>query len=697
MAENKRFKNGDVIVALSVVALIMIMIMPLPPDFISVLIIINFSLSLLILLITLYIGNPLEFSVFPSVLLVMTILDLALNISITRMILLKGDAGAVVHAFGNIVVGGNVVVGLVVFTIITIVQFIVITKGAERIAEVGARFTLDAMPGKQMSIDADLSSGLITNEEARRRRKEIEDEADFYGAMDGASKFVKGNVIAAVIIIFINIIGGMIMGYLRGGMPLEDIVRVYTILTIGEGLVAQIPALLVSVAMGIVVTRAASKSDMGSDFTEQLTRQPKPLKIVAGFLAVLGVFGLFTELPAIIFFLMAAGLNSIADMIKKDSESLKTLESEDEKKKQSAVSPLYNIIKIYPVEVDIGYGLLSLIDENKKGNLLDRLKLVRENISKELGFLFPNIRIRDNSQLESSSYVIKVKSNEVASGEIMIGHYLAMSSKTSENTGISGIPTNEPAFGLPALWIIEKEKPRAEAMGYTVVDSVTVLATHLTEIMKTYAHEIFGRKELTQIIDIVKTENPTLIEELFPNTLSQGDVEIVMKNLLKERIPLRDVETIFETLANNGKKVKDTDMLTELVRESLSRSICKQFQNGKNNLTVVALDPRLEKLISENIKTVENEVIYTIDPDIMQKMMRSIGEAIEKLLNLSPVPVLVCSPNIRIHMKKLTERVIPNLNVVSYNEIDPLFNVESVGVVSLPENRSERDSGNEML
>jgi flagellar biosynthesis protein FlhA len=684
MEDKKAVKQGDVAVAVMIVSLILIMIIPLPPALISFLIVINFTLSLLILMITLYIGNPLEFSVFPSVLLVMTLLDLTLNISITRMILLSGNAGSVVSAFGEFVVGGNVIVGLVVFIIITIVQFVVITKGAERIAEVAARFTLDAMPGKQMSIDADLSAGLITNEEARRRRKEVEDEADFYGAMDGASKFVKGNVIAAIIIIFINILGGMVMGYLRGGMTLLEITRIYTILTIGEGLVAQIPALVVSIAMGVIVTRAASKSDLGSDFTAQISMQPKAIKIVAGFLYVFAALGFFTKLPVLPFLVMAVLMTMASMRVKAASETAKRKDPKEEKKKDG-IPPLYNIIKVYPIELNIGYGLLSLIDENKKGNLLDRLKMVRENVSKELGFLLPLIRVKDNSELSTNQYSIKIKGNEVAQGEILIGHFLAMTSNKDIKTKINGIPTQEPTFGLPAIWIIEKERIKAETSGYTVVDSVSVLATHLTEVIKSYAHEVFTRKELTQMIDIIKADNPSLVEDLIPNTLNAGDVEAVIKNVLKERIPVRDIETILETLANNGKKIKDTDVLTEIIREAISRSICSQFNNGKNHLTVVAVDPNLEKIITDNVRQVDNDVIYSIEPTLMQKIVKSIGTAVEKLLSVSPMPLVVCSPNVRMHLKKLTERIIPHLNIISYNEIDPLYNVESVAIIGLPE------------
>jgi flagellar biosynthesis protein FlhA len=680
----KRKGHEDVVVAVLILSLIMIMIIPLPPQLISFLIVINLALAMLILMITLYISNPLEFSVFPSVLLVMTLLDLSLNISITRMILLKGNAGDVVSAFGEFVVGGNVIVGLVIFIIITIVQFVVITKGAERIAEVAARFTLDAMPGKQMSIDADLSSGLITNEEARRKRKEVEDEADFYGAMDGASKFVKGNVIASIIIVVINILGGMIMGYMRGGMPITEILTVYTILTIGEGLVAQIPSLIISVGMGIIVTRAASKSNLGTDFTNQISRQPKAMKIVAGFLYAFAFVGLFTALPTLPFLIIAIIVHAAAIGMKATPGDVMTKDVREEKKKDG-VPPLYGIIKVYPIELSIGYGLLSLIDENKKGNLLDRLKLVRENVSKDLGFLLPLIRVKDNSSLNANQYSIKIKGNEVAQGEILVGHFLAMTSRQDGKKKINGIPTQEPTFGLPAMWIIEKERSKAEAAGYTVVDAVSVLATHLTEVIKSYAHEVFTRKELSQIIDIIKTENPSLVDDLLPNTLSSGDIEAVLKNLLREKIPVRDVETILETLANNGKKIKDTDVLTEMVREAISRSICSQFNNGKNNLTVVAMDPNLEKLISDNIRQVDNEIIYSIEPSVLQKIIQGISQAVEKLLGVSSTPLMVCSPNVRLHLKKLTEKIIPHLNIISYNEIDPLYNVESVAIVGMPE------------
>ena len=533
MEDKKIVKQGGVTVAIMIVSLIMIMIIPLPPALISFLIVINFTLSLLILMITLYIGNPLEFSVFPSVLLVMTLLDLALNISITRMILLSGNAGSVVSAFGEFVVGGNVVVGLVVFIIITIVQFVVITKGAERIAEVAARFTLDAMPGKQMSIDADLSAGLITNEEARRRRREVEDEADFYGAMDGASKFVKGNVIAAIIIIFINILGGMVMGYLRGGMSLLEITKIYTILTIGEGLVAQIPALVVSIAMGVIVTRAASKSDLGSDFTAQISMQPKAIKIVTGFLYVFAAAGLFTKLPVLPFLIMAVLMHIVSARVKASSE-IRQKARKSRIKKKDGIPPLYNIIKVYPIEFNIGYGLLSLIDENKKGNLLDSAQArARECIKRAR---VPPAAYQGKGQQRTLLEPVRDK-NKRQRGRAgrnthrpLPGHDVKQGTKTK----INGIPTQEPTFGLPAIWIIEKERLKAETSGYTVVDSVSVLATHLTEVIKSYAHEVFTRRELTQMIDIIKSDNPSLVEDLIPNTLSAGDVEAVIKNVLKE-------------------------------------------------------------------------------------------------------------------------------------------------------------------
>jgi flagellar biosynthesis protein FlhA len=438
-------------------------------------------------------------------------------------------------------------------------------------------------------------------------------------------------------------------------------------------------------AMGVIVTRAASKSDLGSDFTAQISMQPKAIKIVAGFLYVFAAAGLFTKLPVFPFLLMAILMHIVSSRLKTQPETSKGRDARDDKKKDG-VPPLYNIIKVYPIELNIGYGLLSLIDENKKGNLLDRLKLVRENVSKELGFLLPLIRVKDNSELTTNQYAIKIKGNEVAQGEILIGHYLAMTSNNKETkVKINGLPTQEPTFGLPAIWIIEKERLKAETAGYTVVDSVSVLATHLTEVIKTYAHEVFTRKELTQMIDIIKADNPSLVEDLIPNTLSAGDVEAVIKNVLKEKIPVRDIETILEALANNGKKIKDTGVLTEIIREAISRSICSQFNNGKNHLTVVAMDPNLEKLITENVRQVDNDVVYSIEPSLMQKIVKSIGSAVEKLLAVSPMPLVVCSPNVRMHLKKLTERIIPNLNIISYNEIDPLYNVESVAIIGLPE------------
>lgn len=682
--ENRRYLiSGDILIAIGVILIIIIMLIPLKPFVIDYLVICNFSFTLLILFISIYIFNPLQFSVFPSLLLLLTLFDLALNIAMTRLILLQGEAGDIVHSFGEFVVGGNIVVGFVVFLIIMVVQFIVITKGSERVAEVSARFTLDAMPGKQMSIDADLSAGLISNEEARIRRREVEDEADFYGAMDGASKFIKGNVIAAIIIVFINIIGGITMGYLKGQNSLTEIVRLYLILTIGEGLVSQIPALFVSVSMGIIVTRAASKSDLGTDLIYQISTQPKALKNIVAFLYFLSFIGIFTRLPFLPFFVLAVFLNFIILKNKKSIETTKENFSTKEKKEDNKQSILYNIVKTYPIEINIGYGLLSLIDESKKGNLLQRLKAVRENLSNEFGFLLPTIRIKDISTLGANEYLIKIKGNEVANGEIMIGHYLAMKSSIDSNENLNGFKTKEPTFGLDAIWIIEDEKDKAERLGYTVVDAVSVLATHLTEIIRNNVHEIFSRKEMLQIFDIIKAENPSLVDDLIPNILQISDVEIIFKNLLKEKIPLLDIETILETLISNGRKIKDLNILTELVREAIPKTISAQFKDRKNHLTVMALDPHIEKIIYENIKETENNYVYNLEPELLQKIYKAISEGIEKLLQHSPIPLIVCSPNVRMHLKKLTEKVIPQMNIISYNEIDSLYSVDSLGVISL--------------
>jgi len=598
-------KGRDAIILVGVIAIVLMMVVPIPHQLLSVLLIINISAALLILLIAMNTRDALEFSIFPALLLITTLFRLALNISTTRLILRDGDAGDVVETFGSFVAGDNLVVGFVVFLILVIVQFIVITKGAERVSEVAARFTLDAMPGKQMSIDADLNSGLINEQQARERRKRIEQEADFHGAMDGASKFVKGDAIASIIIVFVNIIGGLIIGTMNG-MSIQDAASHYTILTIGDGLVSQIPALLISTAAGLVVTRAASEGNLPQDLSRQMFNYPRLLFIVAGTVAVLG---LFTPIHWISTFPIAGVLAFAGFRLQKLMQTKQSEEEriEEEQQIEEVRSPesVVSLLKVDPIEFEFGYGLIPLADAQQGGDLLDRIIMIRRQCALELGIVVPVIRIRDNIQLKPNEYVIKIKGNTVAKGELMLNHYLAMSAGF-EDESVTGIKTTEPAFGLPALWINESMKERAELAGYTIVDPPSVVATHLTEVIKKHAHELLGRQETQNLIQHLKETHAALVDELIPNILSVGDVQKVLAKLLKEKISIRDLVTIFETLADYGTYTKDPDMLTEYVRQALSRQISQQYAPGNDPLKVITVSPSVEKRIAESVQQTEH-------------------------------------------------------------------------------------------
>ncbi|QZY56766.1 flagellar biosynthesis protein FlhA [Crassaminicella profunda] len=673
-------KFGDIVVSLAVIAVIIIIIIPIPLVAVDILLSLNISLSMLILLIAIYNKEPLEFAVFPSMLLLTTLFRLSLNISTTRYILSNGNAGDVIEAFGQFVVGGNAVVGFIIFLIIVIIQFMVITKGAERVSEVGARFTLDAMPGKQMAIDADLNSGLISEAEARERRLRIQNEADFYGAMDGASKFVKGDAIAGIIITIINITAGFVLGMMGKGLGFMEALQKYTLLTVGDGLVSQIPALLISTATGIVVTRAASDSDLGNDVIKQLFRQPKIMFIIAGVLLFLGL----TPLPDLPYFLLSGVFvylgftlrNSIKESIVEDEEIPQDTEAEDIKKPEN-VLPL---LQVDPIELEFGYGIIPLADPNQGGDLFDRLVMIRRQCALELGVIVPMIRLRDNIQLESNQYVIKIKGVDVADGNIIFDHYLAMNPGTAEGN-ISGIDTVEPAFGLPAKWIQEEEREKAEIFGYTVVDPSSIISTHLTEIIKRHAHELLGRQEVKSLLDNVKENHEALIDELVPKIMSLGEIQKVLSNLLREGISIRDMVTILETLADYGTITRDTDMLTEYVRQSLSRAITKQFIEG-NRAKVITLDQSLEQTIMESIQQTEHGSYLNLDPNKTQVVLNNLAMQVEKLMSVGEQPVILTSPIVRFYFKKLTEQLAPELTVLSYNEIDSKIEVQSVGVVS---------------
>ncbi len=674
-------KHGDVLVALAIIAIVIIMIIPIPLGAVDVLLSFNISLALLILLITMYTQEALQFSIFPSVLLITTLFRLSLNITTTKYILLEGNAGSVIDTFGNFVMGGNPVVGFIVFFIIIIVQFLVITKGAERVAEVAARFTLDAMPGKQMAIDADLNAGLIDDVEAKERRVNIQREADFYGAMDGASKFVKGDAIAGIIITIVNIIGGFIIGISMQGLDLMTSIQKFTLLTVGDGLVSQIPALLISTATGIIVTRAASEGNLGGDLIAQLFNQPKVMFMISGMLLFLGVVGLpfipFAILSVVFLFL---GFNLRRELLRVEEEDVpdEIQEAVDEKRKPENVLPLLNVD---PIELEFGYGILPLADTSQGGDLFDRLVMIRRQCALELGIIVPMIRLRDNIQLEPNQYVIKIKGVEIAIGEIIFDHYLAMNPGMIEGE-IEGIDTVEPAFGLPAKWIDEQEREKAEMLGYTVVDPPSIIATHLTEIIKGHAFELLGRQDVKKLIDNVKENHPVLVEELVPSLLGLGEIQKVLSNLLKEGVSIRNMVTILETLADYSPITKDIDMLTEYVRQSLGRAITKQFVNSQP-LKVLTISKDLEQNIMNSIQQTESGTYLSMEPDMIQKIINNLSKQLEKLIKLGEAPIVITAPIVRLYFKRLSEQLTSELIVLSYSEVDPSVEIQSVGTVSI--------------
>lgn len=673
-------KFGDVVVALGIIAIIIIIIIPIPTGLLSALLSLNIALSILILLISMYVEDALKISIFPSLLLVATLFRLSLNISTTRAILSQGDAGKVVETFGDFVIGDNIVIGFVIFLIIALVQFIVITKGSERVAEVSARFTLDAMPGKQMAIDADLNAGLITEEEAKIRRKDIQRYADFYGAMDGASKFVKGDAIAGLIIIFINIIGGLIIGILSG-MSVAEAVEKYVGLTVGSGLVSQVPALLVSTATGIVVTRAASENNLGQDLIEQLFGNYPRLLYIVGFVMI--VLGITTPLPFTFAILGAVFLFIGNTMDKKPVEEVVEQKQEishaEELRKPENV---LGLLKVDDIELEFGYGLIPLADVEQGGDLLDRIVMIRRQIAMELGLVVPIVRLRDNIQLNPNEYVIKIKGVKVAKGEVYFDHYLAMDPGTAEGE-LEGIETIEPAFGLRAKWITEGEREKAEIYGYIVVDPPSVIATHLTEIIKEKAHELIGRQDVKMLIDNVKDEHPAVVEELVPKILSLGEIQKVLSNLLREQISIRDMVTILETLADYGKITHDTDLLTEYVRQRLSGYITSKYVEDGNQLNVVTLDNSVEETIMNSITKTETGSYLSLEPSTAQRILNNTLKAVRKLTNAGEQPIVLTAPIVRLYFKRLTEQLTRDLIVLSYNEIDPSVEVKSVEVVSM--------------
>ncbi len=676
-------KIRDVTVLVGIIGIVLMLVIPINVHVLDFLLIINISLALTMLLVAMNTKDALQFSIFPSLLLITTLFRLGLNVSTTRNILAEAEAGRVVETFGSFVAGGNIAVGFIVFLILVIVQFIVITKGSERVAEVGARFTLDAMPGKQMSIDADLNSGLINEQQARDRRKKIEQEADFYGAMDGASKFVKGDAIASIIIVIINLIGGFIIGITMMGFSFGEAIERYSILTIGDGLVSQIPALLISTAAGLIVTRAASEDNLAADITAQIFSYPRLLYIVAG--TILGL-GLFTPIGPLATVPTAAVIGFAAfrmdQMMKKKVIENEQMVEEQQIEEVRSPESIINLLQIDPIEFEFGYGLIPLADQQQGGDLLDRIIMIRRQCALEIGMVVPVIRIRDNIQLRPNQYVMKIKGNTVARGELLLNHYLAMSPGVDDES-ITGIETIEPAFGLSALWIDEVMKDRAEMSGYTIVDPPSVVATHLTEVIKRHAHELIGRQETKALIDNVKQTYPAIVDELIPNVLSIGDIQKVLAKLLKEKVSIRDLVTIFETLADYGTYTKDPDILTEYVRQSLSRQITLQHSSSGEALRVVTIGPTLERKIAESVQQSEQGSYLNLDPTSSQTIVQKIAEQASKLAQTGSTPIVLTSPTIRMYLRQLLERAMQDVTVLSYSELEPNIEIQSVGVVNV--------------
>ncbi|MCD6262210.1 MAG: flagellar biosynthesis protein FlhA [Deltaproteobacteria bacterium] len=680
-------RNSDILVPVAIVSMLIFMVIPLPTILLDLLLSLSITLSLVIILVSTYIHSPLEFSSFPTVLLLITLFRLSLNIATTRMILLHGDqgtmaAGRVIKAFGSFVVGGNYIVGAIVFVILVIINFVVITKGSGRIAEVAARFTLDAMPGKQMSIDADLNSGLIDEEEARARRKMIAKEADFYGAMDGASKFVRGDAIAGIIITLINIVGGLTIGVLQNGMSFAQAAQNYTLMTVGDGLAGQIPALIISTAAGIVVSRAGSDDSLAKGLVSQMLAQPRAIAIAAG---VLFVLGLFPGLPTVPFMILSIVVGTTAYMViqkhrasDRKAEEMKTVKAKIKPQEGLDILPPLDILAL-----EVGYGLISMVDVEQDGELLDRIRSLRKQFGYEMGIVVPPVHIQDNMQLKPSEYRILLKGNEIAKGELVMNHLLAMNPGTAHEK-IDGIATKEPTYGLPAFWIGEGQREDAMTKGYTVVDLSTVVVTHLSDVIRRHAHELLGRQEVQQLLDNVKESHPKVVEELVPDLLSIGAIVKVLQNLLREQIPVRDLLTILETLADWAPITTDTDMLTEYVRQALARTITRMYQSEDGSLAVITLDQNVETIIANSIKQGEHgKAFLAIDPDVAQKIMLLLGKESEKIAAEGHQPVVLCSARIRYFLRQMVERFFPDMIILSYNEILNDIKVQSLGTVEL--------------
>jgi flagellar biosynthesis protein FlhA len=690
----KLHENRGMLLPLAFIGLLMVILLPLPPAVLDFLLIINLTLSVIILVTTIYVQSPLEFAVLPSLLLGITLFRLVLNAAVTRLILTAGNlngfnaqtathaAGHVVETFAQFVTAGSLAVGVVIFTIIVVIQFVVITKGATRISEVAARFTLDAMPGKQMAIDADLNAGIIKEDEARRRRETISQEADFYGAMDGASKFVRGDAIAAIIITFVNILGGLYVGMVENKWDLMDCLKLYTKLTIGDGLVSQIPAFIVSLAAGLIVTRTSTKTNLGDAMISQVLAKPRALIIAAAFLMLMSL----TSLPKPPLLILGACCSGLAYTLTQNEKKAVAKKARDDLDKASAnkqPEKVEKLLELDTMELEVGYGLVRLVDIAKGGDLLERITMIRRQVATELGIIVPPIRIRDNMQLGANDYIVKIKGQRVAKGETYPEQFLAMDNGATTGPILGATKTTEPAFGLPAFWITEPQRTQAELLNYTVVEATSVLATHLTEVIRNHAYELLTRQEVKNLIDNLKQRLPALVEEVIPTQVKPGELQKVMQNLLRERVPVRDLETIVETLGDYSGRTKDLDVLTEYVRNSLSRTICKQYVDEHDHLWCLTLDPALEDLINGHIERNERGMTNTMPPRTAQQVVQRVLEKTTELTQTGRQSVILSSPSVRQALRRMIENSLPHVAVLAFNEVVPEVTVEAVALVGM--------------
>jgi flagellar biosynthesis protein FlhA len=674
-------RYSDILMAVAVVSIIAMMIVPLPKVLLDILISVNLAASLTILLVAMYTQQPLQFSSFPSLLLIATLYRLGLNISSSRLILLEGDAGQVIKTFGSFVIGGNYVVGVVVFLILVVIQFVVITNGAGRVAEVAARFTLDAMPGKQMAIDADLNAGLITAEQARERRRGIEREANFYGAMDGASKFVKGDAIAGIVIIIVNIIGGFVIGILQRGLDPMQALGQYTLLTVGDGLVTQIPALLISTAAGIIVTRSAAEADMGRDVGGQVLGNPRALGVVAGLMAL---FVLIPGLPKAPFIVISTIFGGLAYLLQQQRRLAAQAPAAPPAAPATTPEEVTQLLALDPMELEIGYGLIPLVDAGQGGNLLSRISLIRRQIALDLGIVLPTIRIRDNLQLPPNAYAIMLRGVPIARGEARPDRYLAMNAGLATEP-VDGVPTTEPTFGLPALWIDPADRERAELSGYAVVDPASVVTTHLTEVIRANAHHLLTRQDVQHLLNTIKNDHGAVVNELIPELLSLGELQQVLQRLLRERISIRDLVTILEALANHARATRDIVALTEFVRQALGRAITDRYTEEDGRLYVMTLHPSLQRVFSEALQSTETGPTLAVEPALVQRFIQRVSAQMEQLAAAGHQPILLCPGPLRPALRRLTERALPTLVVLSYNEVATGVEVHATGMIRVDE------------